>query len=305
MMEHVDADLGFQYLNKVLRFITSDYHLLFAVVFSFIAYSIVVFVKRYSHQLFSCIPLFLAFYVYLRGYNTMRSVLAMSLIIAGLTCVADRRFLMAYVLMICTALTHKVGIIYALVIPYLHFVYYHRVKAKYFIWAAIAIIGLGPIARSWFIRYAFSNDLGGAYGSYAEKAMETEGIFGAFVECFLQYMLALLLIFFSSKIRRVMAAYGKEMYNTIDLLLYICYFDMLLIPINIMMGIWRGNEFFYIPRLCMWGVIIFVFTRNFTASSKKIVKGVAFLLFVAWFIFRLNRTYEASSLMPYIFAPFS
>lgn len=84
------------------------------------------------------------------------------------------------------------------------------------------------------------------------------------------------------------------------MLLYICYFDMMMIPFNVMMGIWRGNEFFYIPRLCMWGVVIYVYTRNTDSGMKANVYLLLFAYFIAWFVFRLNRTYEASDLMPYI-----
>ena len=108
----------------------------------------------------------------------------------------------------------------------------------------------------------------------------------------------------TGKIKQVAQRQGQTFLEAVNVLLYICYFDMMLIPVNAALGIWRGYEFLYIPRLCMWGFVIYVYTRNLRASTKVIINTLTFIYFVTWFTFRLSRTYEASALMPYIFDMF-
>ena len=164
------------------------------------------------------------------------------------------------------------------------------------------MFGIASSIREYFIAFAAVNDLGGAYKSYASDA--TGNLLNSIVECFMQYLLAVVVLFSTGKIKQVAQRQGQTFLEAVNVLLYICYFDMMLIPVNAALGIWRGYEFLYIPRLCMWGFVIYVYTRNLRASTKVIINTLTFIYFVTWFTFRLSRTYEASALMPYIFDMF-
>ena len=202
--------------------------------------------------------------------------------------------------MLCSLLTHKVGILYAMSIPYLHIAIKRGIKPKYIAIVGVSLLILVPIVRDRFIEYASMNEMNGAYGSYARSAMENNDWSSGLTENFMQYLLSLIVIVSTPKIRRVISNCDMYIYRTVNMLLYICYFDMMMIPFNVMMGIWRGYEFFYIPRLCMWSVVIYVYTRKMDSGMKGIAYFLLFAYFIVWFVFRLNRTYEASDLMPYI-----
>ena len=301
MMEHSASDVVFLWINKAIRLIASDYRVCFAILYAFMAYSIIQFVKRFTDRHFNFIPLLLAFYLYLRGYNTLRSNLAIAFILLGLISVADKRYRWAYFYMICAALTHKAGIVFSLCIPYLHYAMVRGIKIKYMIAASIVMFMVASYLRDYFILYASLNDLGGSYGSYVAEAKETGGLLSGVVECFMQYALAVIVLLFSNKIKLNAQKEGKPFADVVNMLLYICYFDIMLIPINAALGIWRGYEFLYIPRLCMWGAVLYAATKKINISDRFILNVLIFVYFVAWFSFRLSRTYEDSNLMPYMF----
>lgn len=300
LSKHSTGDICFLWMQQIVRRFTDNYHIFFIVVYGFIAIAIVTFIKRFNNKIFCSIPLVLAFYLYLRGYNTLRSNMAIAFILLGLVSVADKHYKYAYFFMLCSMLTHKAGILYAMSIPYLHIAINRGIKPKYIAIVGVSLLFLVPIVRDRFIEYASMNEMNGAYRSYARSAMKNNDWLSGSTENFMQYLLSLIVIVSTPKIRRVFSNCDMYIYQTVNMLLYICYFDMMMIPFNVMMGIWRGNEFFYIPRLCMWGVVIYVYTRNTDSGMKANVYLLLFAYFIAWFVFRLNRTYEASDLMPYI-----
>lgn len=298
-MEHTASDVLYLYLNRFVRLFTSSYQIFFIIVYGFIAASILQFVKRFGSAFVNTIPLFLVFYLYLRGYNTLRSLLCISFILLGVIGVLDKKYKKAYILMICAALTHKMGIVYGLVMPFLHIAINKGIKVKYLIIGAILISFLGIYIRDYFIQFAYFYDLGGAYGSYANEAKEANNYMAGATECFFQYLLALMLILFNKQLKNLARIIPSGFQKPLLILSYICYFDFLLMPLNVLFGIWRGFEFFYIPRLLMWGWIIYYFARKLRIKTPLLVNTFVFIIVVAWFIFRVSRNYEAAALMPY------
>lgn len=57
-----------------------------------------------------------------------------------------------------------------------------------------------------------------------------------------------------------------------------------MIPVCYILGIWRGYEYFYIPRLIMWGVLMKGVLSHFNSTSKIIVRILFLVLFIAWMI---------------------
>lgn len=302
MMEHIASDLLFKWINQGVRLFTDDYHVFFLLAYSFIVYSFMTFIQRFCTNISNPIPLLMVFYLYLRGFNTLKSNFCIALILLGLTCVANKRYFSAYLLLICTFLTHKSGFLFGLIIPFSHILNKYRIKKRYLIAISAFLFMMAAGIRDYFIEFASMNDLGGAYGSYAANAKENSSLFSGVVECFMQYVLVATIIFFSNKIIKISHLYGYKVSSNLDMLITICYFDAILIPFNVMMGIWRGYEFCMIPRICMWTYILFFLSEAFPRNSRIVVNTAYLLVILIWFIFRLNRTYMASNLMPYIFS---
>lgn len=298
-LQHVASDVLFLCINRAIRYFTSIYQIYFFIVYGFVSLTFIIFVKRFGNSFINTIPLFMAFYPYLRGYNTLRTLLCISFILLGIVALFDEKYRRAYLLMFCAILTHKIGIAYGLIIPFLHYSLNRRIKIKHMIAFAAIIIYIGLFFRDYFIQYAYTYDLGGAYGSYADYAKEANNWMAGSTEAFFQYLLAVLLLLFKKQIAAAVKSLPYQLHKSIMVLIYICYFDILLIPLNVLFGIWRGFEFFYLPRLLVWGLVINYLKKKMDSKSPLIINTVVFTIVVVWMIFRISRNYEPAALMPY------
>ena len=298
-MEHTGSDILFLYLNRIIRHFTSNYHIYFFVVYGFISYSFLKFIKKFGSSVINIVPLFLAFYLYVKGYNTLRSHLCISIILLGIVALLDGKIKKAYLMMICAPLIHKMGVLYALVIPFIHYSLKKGIKIRYLLLIVAISCVIGVFVRDYFILFAYFYDLGGAYGGYANATKEANNLLAGATECFFQYSLMVMLVLFNKTITNVTRQMSARTQKSLELLKYTCYFDFALIPLNVLFGIWRGFEFFYIPRLMMWGFVIYSLAKKFNIKSPIFVNTIVLIVVVVWMIFRLSRIYEGAALMPY------
>ena len=200
-----------------------------------------------------------------------------------------------------SVLIHKAGLVFAMVLPFIQIFYKKKLTVPFI----ILFIGISSVIATFLQTYFLANfadaDLGGAYQSYASDSLESGGFFdNAWKIAFEQMALGAMLLVNIKKMRKRWATFDETDKKKIEIIFLICVFDFMLIPVNYIMGIWRGYEFFYAPRLVMWGEIIAV-----SSMKKPFVSKILYLsIFIAWMVFRVEHTYEDSCLMPYIFEPF-
>lgn len=302
VLYHTGSDLLFRWINKIIRYFTSDYHVFFAIVYSFLCYGYIKFVTTFSSSKYSVVPFFLVFYLYLRGFSSIRSNLAICFLLLGIVALAKGKVRRAYLFLIFSALTHKMGIVFGLVIPFCHIYLNRRINLFRLSCLLVVVYFACFYLRNIFIEFAAVVDLGGAYKAYAEISRESGTL--KWVNDFGQALMAVIFLIMSGRIKR----YTKQMQceadkRMISILWLVCVFDILMVPVNQLMGIYRGYEFFYLARLSMWSLIIYLVTKDRGPEFKLFVSISALLLFISWFVFRLSRTYEDTCLMPYIFEP--
>ena len=300
-----DGSTDYFYMAVVyaIRSLTSDYHVYFAIIYGLISISFILFVSKFSQKKFSIIPFFMVFYIYLRGFNTLRSVFALSLILLALYCLTDKKYWLAYLFVIFSLFTHKSALVFAIVVPLCHVLANKKVGIFYMIAALVVVFFTSAIINKIFVDYTSGMDIGGSYNSYASR--EDSSFLASSTEFYGIYLLGITMIIYARKLRKRIDKMGDENTRRIFNILYIiCMYDVAIGPFNAFMGIWRGYEFFYVARMCMWSMIIYMFTEKLNKTMSFLVKGVIFVCFAGWFIFRLSRTYEDSDLMPYVFEPF-
>ena len=93
---------------------------------------------------------------------------------------------------------------------------------------------------------------------------------------------------------------GKSLWQ-LKIIWTICIFDFILIPINFIIGSWRGYEFFYLARIVMWGECLYQIGRMVKQRYRPMYSSILAILFISWMVFRINSTWQDSSLSPYIF----
>jgi hypothetical protein len=197
-------------------------------------------------------------------------------------------------------LIHKSAIIYAAGIPFCHFFSHYKLNVK--------IAALSIYATSVFITYlrdfflkSFSNeDFKSAFHSYAANSVGTSFWDEGWKIAFEQILLAVLMLVLNKRIGRFHSEIDE---NRLKIIWLLCIYDFMMIPVNFVMGSWRGYEFFYLARLVMWGECLYQIFRTMSQRTRDLCKIIAFVCFVMWMWFRIDAVWFRAQLSPYIFEP--
>jgi hypothetical protein len=184
-------------------------------------------------------------------------------------------------------------------------------KKKIKLWHGLLVSGLFYILARLFQRFLLTAGLPllnlidtGAVQGYISGTLN-QSIFQFNLINLEHGLLFVVLLMFWKSIKKSISERNPDEQRKLNLLLLICYFDFLTIPINFVLGVWRGYEVFYVPRLVMWGELIGIVRGKFARGSRWMVTVVFAILFVGWMVFRFYSIWEDSGLMPYIFEPIS
>lgn len=297
--DHMDWLMGI--VIKSIRLITSSHYIFFLIIYGFMAWSYYYFCYKYAPKKSSCVPYFLLFYLYLRSFNTIRSNFCISIILLGLIALLRMKKYKAFLITFSSVLIHKSGLIFAMVLPFLKIFEKRKLKIPFIIIFIVISSVIATFLQAYFLIIFADVDLGGAYQSYASGSLEGGGFFdNAWKIAFEQMALGVMMFLKIKRLRKRWSTFDETDKKKIDIIFLVCVFDFMLIPVNYIMSIWRGYEFFYAPRLIMWGELIAV-----SSKKKSLIPRILYLaIFIAWMVFRVEHTYEDSCLMPYIFEPF-
>lgn len=299
--EHAEGDLGFKWINKTLRFIFSDYHFYFLAVYGFMSYAYVAFLNRFSSAYTNFVPYVLGFFLLLRSFNTIRSNLAIAFIVLGCTFILQKKWKWAYIIGFVSIFIHKSSLIYVMCIPFCHVFFNRKMTVKMAIFFILSSCLVGRSLQSVFLHYAATSEMNGAYAAYASHSIGGSFFANAWKIAFEQIALGVAMLVMRNKIGCGHSEFDKHRLKIIWML---CIYDLMTIPINYIIGSWRGYEFFYLARIVMWGEIIYQFVKPLNKKSRWLISSFALILFVAWMVFRISATWSDSRLMPYIFEPF-
>lgn len=304
-MVHAGDDRLFKWINQGIRYITADYHVYFFCIYGFMAYVYLIFAKEFTPAKTSVIPYVLCFYLFLRSFNTIRSCLAIAFLMVACMMMLKDQWVKAYIIAICSMLVHKASIPFALVIPFCHFFLNHELKIKHVVALIFISSLLGATFQTWFLQYSEDFNLAGSYTYYASISQSRSFLDSFWKIAFEQMLLGLAMVIFRNKISNDIDEEDDYNAKRLNLIKLICYFDFITIPVCFILNIWRGYEYNYIARIIMWGEIIYLITYAQQLNMQKILKALFLVAFIAWMWFRVDRTWEDSWLMPYIFEPLS
>jgi len=295
--DHSAEDLVFLWTNQLIRFFTKDYHLFFFIIYSFMAYAFIKYCQRFCKPYYPIIPLLLVFFLYLRAFMSIRSNYSFCFVLLGLVSLANNKYKRAYLLAILACLTHKGCILYAMSIPFCHFFRQRNLPNFVVAITFLCLMFITELLRDYIVLFTASLELGGVYSSYAENA-NLEGNAMFYTPSYGQYFLGISILLFSKEIHKEFE-YHKNDSNGLKILWLTCIFDLLALPLSLLLGNWRAYEFLYMPRVCMWCLLLFIFVKR-KRYNKRIVLVGAFMFYLIWIVYRLNKTYEDSGLMPYV-----
>ena len=298
------SDLGFALINQALRWVTSDYHVLFVILYGLIVFSYIYVVKTFRIKSASLAPLIAIVFIYVRGFTSLRMNVAVALILFSICFLFRGRLKSAILLAVCSVFIHKASILY---VCFLLVYFYDKKKGlslvKCFIGMAVATVAAG-LVQNLFLNSSMSFFDNGAYAYYA-----TNSIGGSFFDSFWkiafgQILLLAMLILFNKPIASYINSLSEEDAAKARFIKSVVLFDLATIPVTYVLGVWRGYEYLYIFRLLMWGIVISAICVGLNRQSKWAINVVTILLFAAWIGNRWLATYQDSALMPYVFQLF-
>lgn len=286
----------FLYLNRFVRTFTDDYHVFFFICYSFIAFSYVYFLKNFYSPKSSYIPLLLLIIPFLRSFSSLRSSLAISLFLIGLVLfLVKQKRNWGILFIIATFWIHRMSILYIAFVPFYYIFRYRIVKLrgkKLFLFFLIFLVG-GYLSSKFLQNYVLAMQF--FYSEtdawYLSRSLDMSLM--SRWPMMINYILLLSAIFYLHK--RIPST---DRMNNLKILVS---YDILVMLPSLIFGMWRANEYLYLARLAMWGVLIKVFLDHFKPILRPFLRVVIFVLFLSWLIFRIYQDYAELSIMPYMF----
>lgn len=298
---HFYSDVCYRWVNQLAYIIYPDYHIFFFITYTFFTFSIIYFCNNFVPKHTNFTPFVLLFYIYLRGFSSIRSNYAISVLMIACVFFLKRKYILAFILAVTSILFHKSSAIYALVIPFCWYFRNKRLSLKYVLSLLIISIISVPILQNFAIEFIIGQEVDGVYHSYISNNMNASFWETGWTIAFEQMLLGVFMLVNYKNVKRNERNNDVLDLSRIKMLWNICVFDMLLIPINFGLHIWRGYEYFYVARLALWGYLIYLWLMSFDNRMKAIFEPLLLLVFIAWMVFRVYNTWEPSGLMPYVF----
>lgn len=300
---HFYNDICYRWVNQLTYIFCSDYHAYFLVIYAFIVFSMMYFCSNYIPKRTNYVPFILLFYLFLRSFNTIRSNLAISVLMVACVFLLKRKYSVAFIVAIISVLFHKSSALFAMVIPFCWYFRTKTISLKFALCLFVISIIAVPVLQIFAIDFITEQEIDGAYQSYISGNMGSSFWQAGWTIAFEQMLLGAFMLFSYRKMQRATETNDDFDNSRMKIIWNICVFDMLLIPINFGLHIWRGYEYFYVARLVMWGYLIYLWVSTCHRQIRPLINFMLVIAFISWMIFRVYSTWEDSGLMPYIFEP--
>lgn len=301
------TELLFRLFTKVIRSFTNDYHVYFIIIYGFIMYSYIIFINEFDIKEYNKLPLIMLFFLYLQSFCAVRTHLTIAIMLLILVAVNRKRIVLSVIFAIISVFIQKSSLIYV-VFP---FFYQYYKKKNFSVKKALFLCTTGCLVGALGKQIILSGDVFGfdsVYANYVSSSSDV-GYFVDYIKLILEQVIidVWMVILLNSKKMKT-GYYRRISGNTdnfdkkMDMMKIMCYYDLMLIPVCYIMGIWRGQSYFFLPRLFMLGFIISSGEKIVTSTSRALYRLLCLLLILVWFIVRLITVYDVSNLMPYVFA---
>lgn len=222
-----------------------------------------------------------------------------ALILLAIVALKNRRNILMWGLLIASVFIQRASLIYA-IFPIFYF-YYKKNKMTMKKATAFIIIGcaVGYIGKKVIIGGSIGYLTGGVYANYASASSSAGYLFDYIKLIVEQVIIDGYMILSYKKVNGQLQEMEELEKEKLRMLQMMCYFDLMLIPICYILGIWRGASYFFLPRLLILGYIITDFSRKISKNSRKAYYMIVKVAMPIWLVLRLFTVYDVSGLMPY------
>ncbi len=295
-------ELLWKLLNRFVRLFTGNYRVFFVLVYGFITWSFQKVIKSFSYERIYVAPFICLFFVYLRGFNTLRTETAIAFILLMVLALKKNNYIKAIIFGLLSIGFQISSALYVLLIPF-HFLYKKKqIKIGTVILMIVLASAVGKIGQIMLTGH-LGQVLGHSYSSYASKNIGHSFLENYWKIAFGQILIGGLIVLFDKKLKEKTPSVGSVA-ASIQFVREVCLFDVITIPVTFVLNIWRGYEYLYIMRLMMWSYATSAFLKGKEAYFKCAVCAMEVVVFTAWLVFRINHTWESSGYLPYVLSIF-
>lgn len=289
---NTELEWGFQKITLLISYITDNYRVYFAFMYGIIVYGYMKFIKSRCPTGLSYIPFLLVMYLFLKSFNTMRTSVAISIMLIGLSYI-DKSKWKSLLIIVSSVLIHRVSLLFVFVWPVCIIM---EKKLPNLTRNKFIIVTLAGIVLSYLVSLRFQG--------YAIEVQMFEGTDAYYIQKNVgQDYLMRYPMFLAQTVLFIMLVLN---YNSIkwdektSLLRSMFIYDLWVVPAALTLGMWRSVEYFYLARLSLWSVIIYAMTKYKTKREASLVKAIFFIVFIAWLVFRIYNECESARYSPYI-----
>ena len=287
-------DVLFGYYNKLIRLFTDNVYVYRLISYTIISYGYVAFIKYVCPNNVSSLPFITLMIPYLKSFNTMRSSIAIAVFLIGLTLLYRKKDLWAIILILSTMFIHRMSVIYVMFLPF-YYIFgkiWNRKNARKIIISSVLLAFIFVLGAYSLRSHILTSSLLDTTDTYYLKRVS-----GLSANIMIVPTILLVIVWFIN----VPNIDGKKT-DKIRFLEILVAFDCIMIPVAEVLGMWRASEYMYLPRLCLWGVLVLSIAQRYVRSSRPVVYMFFFFGFSAWLVYRIMREWEVCGLMPYLVA---
>lgn len=288
-----EQDIGFLIFTKLIRHITDSVIIYEFICYSIITYGYIYFIKNFSKRGISCLPFILIIIPYLKSLNTMRSSIAIAIFLIGLVYLKRNKNIWGSLIIILTFFIHRMSILYILYLPFYYIFkrYFRSISDTRLLLYSIIVSLISYSVAKKFQQYAVAVQLLDGTDAYYISKTLNGSIFDSIITLIPLIALGCMWWFNNKRIPNTRLMF---------LIKSMIVFDIILTPSANLLGFWRANEYFYIPRLIFWAYLIPIFYTYFKKNNKRILRYSFFTMFFFWLCYRILREWEPCGLMPYL-----
>lgn len=266
---------GFQYFNYFVRQITDNYHIYFLIVYSFVAYAYIKYIKRFYDENSNYIFIYLFIFYYFLNLSGIRGSIGVGFLLLSFIKLEDKKIIHAILLTILAATFHYTMIYNLYIIAVIYVLNNKKMDDKKWIWlVAVIIVTYISTARLSALTGMFSDT---KYGNYSSVSLQDKSLLGSVF-----YLLSALICFYCYK-----ELSKKEHKHNRQFIISLAF--LITYPVLYVTSAYRIPNYYIMPRLTIWDDSLQIISEK-TKINYGVLKLVAKIIVLLYLLFRFTRT---------------
>lgn len=260
---------------SIIKIFTSNYHIMFFIVYSIIVYGYLRFLRQYYINSIFVFPVILLINLYLNGYCVIRNALAIGIAMLAYSYLNDnnRKFI---IYLIIAFLTHN-SLLILIIFEMFRFLTKDKSvwnKSVYAILSFMLLTIIKPILMNleYFNRLViYSDNLNSLIGQLPILILFT------------------LIVFINNDCSDKKICQDASIFN------------IAVLPLMLSYGFFRLSDILMLFNIISWGMVLNNITKYFRCNNRIYLYAMFYFIFFMYFVYRILQDWHSFGIMPYMF----